>query len=465
LYSKLVLYLCGFNYEVMRFYNREKEIAELYRIQEQSLERGQFTIVTGRRRIGKTQLLVEAFKNTPSLYLFVSRKEEALLCKDFQKQIASELNVPLLGDATTFIALFEFLVAFSKQNPITIIIDEFQDFYHVNSSIYSDIQRVWDLNKEKCKLNFIVSGSVISLMHKIFEDKKEPLFGRANHRLFIKPFETAVLKEILSDYYPNYTADDLLALYTFSGGVAKYVELFIENKAFTKNKIIDYITKENSLLIYEGKSILIEEFGKDYSTYFSILSLIASGHTTRSDIEQILNKEISGYITRLERDFQVITKIKPILSKSETKNIKYIIQDNFLMFWFRFIFKYQYLIETGSNDQLKDIVARDYNTFSGLTLEKYFVTRALETKKYARIGKYWDKKGTFDIDFIAINDVEKTIEFAEIKRNANKIDIEKLTFNAYQYINNHQELIPYKKLFHGWSLEEIAPSRHAAETQ
>jgi hypothetical protein len=311
------------------------------------------------------------------------------------------------------------------------------------------------LNKEECKLNFIVSGSVISLMHKIFEDKKEPLFGRANHRLFIKPFETAVLKEILSDYYPNYTPDDLLALYTFSGGVAKYVELFVESKSFTKNKMIDYITKENSLLLYEGKSILIEEFGKDYSTYFSILSLIASGHTTRSDIEQILNKEISGYITRLERDFQVITKVKPILSKSETKNIRYIIQDNFLVFWFRFVFKYQYLIEMGSNDQLKDIVARDYNTFSGLTLEKYFVTKALETKKYARIGKYWDKKGTFDIDFIAINEVDKTIEFAEIKRNANKIDLEKLTFNAYQFINNHQELIPYKKLFHGWSLDQI----------
>jgi hypothetical protein len=109
----------------------------------------------------------------------------------------------------------------------------------------------------------------------------------------------------------------------------------------------------------------------------------------------------------------------------------------------------------GSNDQLKDIVARDYNTFSGLTLEKYFVTKALETKKYARIGKYWDKKGTFDIDFIAINEVDKTIEFAEIKRNANKIDLEKLTFNAYQFINNHQELIPYKKLFHGWSLDQI----------
>ena len=97
-------------------------------------------------------------------------------------------------------------------------------------------------------------------MKKIFENNKEPLLGRATAKIVIKPFTISVIKQIVQDYNPDYTNEDLLAFYMFTGGVAKYVEQLVLNKAFTKNKII---FKHSSFFIDEGRAVLVDEFGKD----------------------------------------------------------------------------------------------------------------------------------------------------------------------------------------------------------
>ena len=439
-----------------KFYNRENEIAYLREIAERSKKSGQFTLVTGRRRIGKTQLLLKTFENDVFLYFFVARKSEALLCQDFQEEIRKKLDFPQLGEATSITSIFEFLFAYSAKKNLTIIIDEIQELLFINLSFFSDLQRLWDLNSKKSKINLIVSGSIISLMYKIFEDKHEPLFGRANHKIHVKPFETIVLKEILSDYNPNYKAEDLLAFYSFTGGVAKYCQLFMENKAFTKDKMISYLTSEHSLLINEGKNILVEEFGREYSIYFSILSEIAQGYHRRSELEDKLKKEIGGYLTKLERDFNLIKRATPIFSMTaESKNMKYMLEDNFLTFWFRFIYKYQHMIEIGAHNQLQQIVKRDYETFSGISLEKYFRTKAIESRRFTQIGNYWNRKGTIEIDYIALNELKKTVVFGEVKRQGKKIDLEKLKGNVALLTNEMNILKNYKKEFIGLSMDDL----------
>ncbi len=140
------------------------------------------------------------------------------------------------------------------------------------------MQNIWDSYKDASKMNLILSGSIYSLMKKIFENKKEPLFGRANHKILLKPFTFLTLEEILEEHHPSYNNEDLLSFYILTGGVAKYVELLIDNKAFTFEKQLDLVFDENSLFIDEGKNLLIEEFGREYTTYFSILSLISSSN-------------------------------------------------------------------------------------------------------------------------------------------------------------------------------------------
>lgn len=439
----------------MKFYNREVEIAQLEKIRSKSLINAQLTVVTGRRRIGKTQLLIEATKNDKVLYFFVARKSETLLCEDFIKEIRRKLNVPVLGKVTSFSELFAFLIEISKNTPFSLIIDEFQDFYKINESVYSDIQKIWDLHHNEIKINLLVCGSIYSLMNKIFKDAKEPLFGRATNFIKVKPFTTKTLQIILSDFNKDYSAEDLLALYTFTGGVAKYVQLFMDNGAITHQVMMQNLLKEDAVFLTEGKNILIGEFGKEYAVYFSVLAAIAQGKTKRNDIEQLLQREVGGYLTRLENDYGLISKKQPILTKSRTKNFKYEIVDNFLMFWFRFIFKYQHIIEIGNYKVLHEIVVRDYKTFSGFQLEKYYKDQLMASQNYTRIGSYWDRKGENEIDIIAINDLEKVVNFYEIKRQKNNISLETLKEKANYFLSNHPQLKDFKKKYIAYSMKDM----------
>lgn len=408
---------------IMRFYDRKEEIASLQKIRNNANENAQFTVVTGRRRIGKTSLVLKAYEDEPFLYFFVGRKAENLLCEEFRHEVETKFNIKMGGTPAGFAELFDFLMSLSKNKSFTLFIDEFQNFSRVNPSVFSDMQKIWDLNHTSSKINLIVCGSVFSMMTKIFRDKKEPLYNRQNRFMHIRAFKPSVLKEIMHDLSPDYDNDDLLALYSFTGGVAKYVQLLADDHALTVDSMIDSIISPDSVFINEGRSILVEEFGKDYDTYFSILSAIASGNTRRSEIESIIGKEIGGYLTRLEDDYGIIKKDIPLGAKSFTKNVVYTIHDNFFTFWFRFIFKYGHILEIGAYNQLRTLIKRDYATFSGKMLERYFYAKAAESGRFTILGRWWDRKGENEIDLIAANEIDKTAEIFEIKRQRRNINI------------------------------------------
>ena len=124
----------------------------------------------------------------------------------------------------------------AKRRHFTLVFDEFQNFKYVNESFFSDMQNVWDANKQDARINLIICGSLYSMMTKIFEDRKEPLYGRATSRIRLREFPLRTLREIMQDNNSGYTPDDLLAMYMITGGVAKYVEQLVQADAFTKEK-------------------------------------------------------------------------------------------------------------------------------------------------------------------------------------------------------------------------------------
>jgi AAA+ ATPase superfamily predicted ATPase len=343
----------------------------------------------------------------------------------------------------------------SVERAFNLIIDEFQEFFNINPSIYSDLQRCWDLNREHSRMNLFVCGSVQSMMHKIFKDYKAPLFGRATNFMQIRPFRVSALKEILSANSPGYTSEDLLAFYAFTGGVAKYVQLLVENEALTFNKILDFMIREDSPFITDGKNMLIEEFGKDYAIYFTVLSAIARGENTRSKIEVCAGKEVGGYLTRLEKDYSLITKNTPIFAKVETKNVRYTVEDNFLSFWFRFIYKYEHVIEISQYELLKQIIERDYATYSRRILEKYFREQLIEQGEFTEIGGFWDKTGENEIDIVAVNELEKIALIAEVKRNEKHIRYNTLKNKAETMINKTGRLQNYAITYKGFSMTDM----------
>jgi len=407
----------------MKFYNRDQELALFLANDKLSEKNARFTLLTGRRRVGKTALLLEFMKNSRCLYLFVTRKSEALLCAEYQQAAAEALGLEILGQSTRFRDLFELLLKYSLKEHFTLIIDEFQDFGRVNPSIFGEIQDLWDRYESGSKMNFLVCGSMYSLLIKLFEDSREPLFGRLHSKMVLQPFNVSVIKEILGDYNPAYTPEDLLCLYMLSGGVPKYIRLLMDSGAYTRDAMLDRVVSADSVFLYDARDILTSEFGRDYTIYFSILQLIASGRTSQAGIDSIIGKNTGSYLSNLETDFGLITRKRPVFSKPDSRNIRWDLNDTYQRFWFRFIHANQSLVETGRYDRLLMLIEKDYTTFSGLALEDYFRKKLAQEGDFDVVGGYWDKKGLNEIDIVALNRTDKRAVIAEVKRNPKKISL------------------------------------------
>ena len=430
----------------MRFYNREQELELLQKADKLKEKRGILSIIVGRRRIGKTSLALRV--NKSALYFFISRKNEKLLCEEFVEEL-KEKHFKVYGEFSKFEDLLEYIIHLSKTTPLTLIIDEFQEFFKINPSIFSKIQKIWDLHKDNSHLHLIICGSTYSLMKKIFENEKEPLFGRADFKIDLNPLNVKVLKEILNDY-DRYSNKNLLDFYTLTGGVAKYIELFVLYESFDLEKMINNIVSPYSLFLDEGKNRLIEEFGKEYTTYFSILSLIASSKTSRNEIESVLQKNISGYLDKLEKEYNIVKSVKPINAKINSKVQKYEIVDNFLSFWFRFIYKYQSLIEAENFEYLKEIIFRDFSTYEGKFLEKLF--KEILKSKFTKIGSYWERGNKNEIDIVGIDEKNKKIFIAEVKMNKKRANLNELILKSKKLTDEFKNYeFEYKIL----SLEDI----------
>lgn len=431
----------------MKFYDREIETETLRRIETISRQHAQMTVITGRRRIGKTTLIKHAYKEVGMVYFFVARKSEALLCQELSEAIRFTLGEDI-GDFTSMSRLFTAIMQLAKRHHFTLVFDEFQNFKYVNDSFFSEMQNIWDANKDESKINLLLCGSLYSMMTKIFDDRKEPLYGRATARIRLREFPLATLREIMRDNNPDYTPEDLLAMYMITGGVAKYVEQLYMAGAFTKERIIDAVVSFGSYFIEEGRELLSDEFGKDYGNYFSVMSAIAGGYNSRGDIKSYTGIEAGGYLDKLETSYDLIYRYRPYKASENSKNVKYGIKDNYLTFWFRFLYKYRSAVEIGNMEFVRDKIMADYTTFSGLILEKYFRQKYRETGRYNIVTNYWEKDGRNEIDLIAVNDIEKEIVIGEVKCNARRISLNELREKSVNILSKQR----------GWQVKYVALS-------
>ncbi|MBR6899017.1 MAG: ATP-binding protein [Bacteroidales bacterium] len=408
----------------MKFYDRDTELEILQKNWTQTTERGRLTVLIGRRRIGKTTLLRKNSEegNQPFLYLYVSKDNERVMTRKFQEAAEQTLGLRIFGQTETFAQFFEQLMRYGQQNHFTLIFDEFQNFIKVNPAIPCHIQDIWDRYHEKVKVNMVACGSIYNMMHRIFDNEDEPLYGRQDCRINLQPFRIGVLKQILHDHNPKYTSEDLLCLYMLTGGVAKYVSWLMDAKATTKTKMLRWVTQVGSPYLSEGTELIMSEFGRDYANYLSILQMIASGLTTQSEIDGVIGKNTGAYLDNLETEYSYIHRRQPLFSKPGGRNSRWQLDDCFLRFWFRFILHNQALVEMERNDLLLEIVEHDYEQYSGLVLEQYFRQRWMEEERVTLVGNYWDRKGVNEIDMIALNDIDKTAVVAEVKRQRKKLN-------------------------------------------
>ena len=439
----------------MKFFDRENEIRILREIREKSRRNAQFVVVTGRRRVGKTQLIKRAMEDEPYLYLYVARKVEKELCRGFQDEIGRVLGLPLVGTAERFEDLFKVIAEESRRRPITLVIDEFQEFFRINDAVFSAMADIWDEVQKSSQLNLIVCGSVNRLMNRIFKDRSEPLYGRNTAFVHVDPFRISVLKEILSFHSPNYKNEDLLALWTMTGGVARYVEQLMDEGAVTCDKMLDSIFRRDSPYLDEGMAVLVQEFGKEYGTYFSIMAAIASGRTEYSQIKNEIGVDVGAFLSRLENDYGLVRRKVPIFESAKTKRSVYEIGDCFFRYWFRFVWKNMYLRELQRFDVMRSYAARDYEVFSGHALEQYFVWKFIEEMKYTRMDAWWDRRGENEIDLVCDDEVAGRLDFFEVKRDSKRIDVDSLQKKSMAFFAKNPQMAQRKVSFGGLSIQDM----------
>ncbi|ASJ15837.1 ATPase [Thermococcus chitonophagus] len=391
------------------FHDRERELEKLNEIY--SFPGSTFVVIYGRRRVGKTALVKEFLKDKLGLYFFVSEKDETLLLEEYIQEIEDKLShhIPryIKMKFTSLEEIIEFLLEFSQEKKLVVVFDEFQNFKTVKPSLFSSLQKLWDEKKESSNLMLIAVGSYVGMIKRIFMDRKEPLFGRVDELIKLKPFDfwnswTFVRSRI------EISPEDFVELYSALGGMPKYL-LYLPryHKGNALETLKALFFDEFAPLREEGLNVLKLEFGRFYRAYFSILEAVSLGYVTPKEISDKTGMKIltvGKYLSELTNNYEYLAREVPVTENPvKTRRVAYRIKDEFFNFWFRFIYHNYTMLEENPEKVFEKFKA-EFRPFVGKTYEKIaqeFVEKLDLGFKPERVGRWW-RKGE-EVDIVAYN--------------------------------------------------------------
>ena len=398
----------------MKFIDRTFELEFLE--EKYSSNHAEFVILYGRRRIGKTELIHQFIKDKELTLYYLSRLEAKIdAINRFNYALARTFNDVEIAQHPlhTWDEIFSYLGKKANKR-IIVVIDEFPFMVERSPEIPSVLQEHWDSTLRHTKIMLILLGSSVSMMEKHALDYKSPLYGRRTGQWQLTKLNPIYLR----DFFPNYDIKEIITVYSCLDTIPGYLHKFDPHKTVWDN-IHDKILMKGEYL-YEEPLILLREELRDPSNYMSILKGIAGGLTTFNEIYQRtqLDKSlVSKYLHILER-LGYVTRIFPV-TESYKKRLKgkgrYKIADNFIDFWFQFVYLNQDLLEIHRVDSVMNLVTRRIEDYIGPKFENFImdVFPHLNLFSYTTIGKWWHKN--IEIDIVALNSRNNKIFFGECK--------------------------------------------------
>ncbi|MEM5793532.1 MAG: DUF234 domain-containing protein [Candidatus Aenigmatarchaeota archaeon] len=405
----------------IKFINREEELRYVRESAELSKKKLFCLSISGLRRIGKTRLILEIIKNS-DLYFFVNKNKNSLsLLKEYEENLKVK---KILGELEYLSNWDQFFgVIFKRFNGI-LVFDEFQNFFHVDKTIFGILQKYIDLNENKKNLLIIFCGSLVGLNKKLFQDSKEPLYGRVKRKLNMKELSFKNIIKMCNELKIK-NMEEVIEIYTIFGGFPKYYVSIEDENLIGSNvwKILErFFFSENAILEEEVGDILSLEFGKRSGIYYDILTAIANGNTKISKIASCLRKKESS-LTRQIRDLVNYFELVGIEKQIYGKKSLFYIRHPLMNFWFRFIYKNLSSYKRREN-WLIDKIKNDFNSYVGSGFERVCRGFIEENKlfQFTKIGKQWGtipgkKQGEnqYEIDIVALNEQKREILFGECK--------------------------------------------------
>jgi len=402
------------------FVNRQKELQRLE--EEYRSHEFKFTVMYGRRRVGKTTLLKEYISSKPYIYFLVTLESLSVVIQRFQTVVADFLEDEFLKDIElkSFKQIFSYLAKQNLSKKIVVVIDEFQYLGKLDKSIPSQFQYIVDEILKSKNIHLVLCGSIISMMYEQTLSYNSPLYGRRTSSIKLD----ALSFEYLSAFFPTKSEIELIELYTVLYGVPKYLELFKESdtifEAIEKN-----ILDKNAFLYEEPRFILQNEVNEPM-TYFTILETIANGEHKLGNIAGKLNKNvqnITSFISKLI-ELEIIYKEVPVTEKLPNKSKKglYFIKDNFFRFWFSYVLPYRSQLELGNTNYAMVKIKENFLGFVAKVYEDLSVEYTLKNYPILKAGRWWSKDE--EIDVVGVS--EKFMLVGECKYSNKKVGIDVL---------------------------------------
>lgn len=405
---------------MQKFVNRVNELESLekqYQSKESSL-----VIVYGRRRVGKTALINEFLKRHHyTLYFLATEESEVQNLNYFKMQVAEFTNNELLKSANVdWLTVFHIIADYKTEGKKIIVIDEFQYIGQSNSSFPSVMQKIWDTILANANVMVILCGSLVSLMKSQTLDYSSPLYGRRTAQIRLKqiPFKH------YNEFYDNKSYEDLLPFYAITGGVPKYIETF-QSYDDVYTAIKQNVLNPQSFL-YEEPNFLLQKEVTEIGSYFSVIKAIAMGNHKLANIASSLGTKQTSLTKYLKvlMDLDLIEREVPITETipEKSKSGLYRITDNYIAFWFKFVYPYRAYLEKGETDyvlsQIKKGFVQNYASYvyEDVCRERMWTLSAesIWDFNFDRVGKYWGAK-TGETDIVAIDTLGKNLVIGECK--------------------------------------------------
>ena len=434
----------------MKFFGRTEQLKKLNK--EMSSDDMRMSLIYGRRRVGKSELVKYAIKNSgiKSIYYECRQVAEASNVQSICEVISEELGLPKLG-YTSIDALMDYVFNLAREEKIVFVLDEYPYLRETVKGLDSILQSLIDKYRETSKLKLIILGSYVNIMKSLLEHSN-PLFGRVDLVIDLKQmdyYESAL-------FYPNMSAEDKVRIYSVFGGIP-YFNRLVDDKKTVKENIIDLIASpgarlENEVSMYLNAEIskivnVNEVFGalaRGFSKYRDILSQshVSSGPTLVDVLEKLMNME-------------VVEKRAPINDEDNKKKAGYYICDNLSLFYYRYIFKHLSQLKIMDPDVF-------YNKYIDKDFEETYVPHKFEEicRQYLirqnrlgniepvieKIGKFYydDPKTRTNGEFDVVTQDEIGYVFYEVKFRKRKtskevIDeeisqVKSTNLNCYKYV-------------------------------
>ena len=407
-----------------RFVDRQREFQELDQILREP--GAHFVVVYGRRRVGKTTLLLNWVQQTGAPYLYwVARRETADAARHSLARALWRWAYPDLPDPEpprfdSWALLFEQMARMVADRPLILIFDEFPYAVESDPSLPSHLQAAWDhLLKDK-PLTLILSGSHIGMMVDLLS-YQAPLYGRITAQMPVDPLPYAAL----ADFFPRYPAAERVAAYAVLGGVPAYLERFDDGQSLSAN-IRRHLFRRAGMFRSEPL-VLIGDLVRETRTYEAILRAIATGRHTPAEIAAVTgltSSNLSPYLARLRElgliERRIPATIPPDQRRTTTRS-RYHLRDSYLRFYFRFVEPNLELVELELTDVLWERISEQFRAFVGLTAFEELCRDWLLVQARAKAlplspeiaGSHWAPNA--QVDVVALNWRDKAILLGECK--------------------------------------------------